>query len=112
MGTERDEKVQRAWARALELERNGQIEEAEELIVRAIDHLGAYSQVAHMHQLRMERLMKEGDRAGAIEAFEKSNQWMRVMASGATSGGEGAALSLAADDHRKELVGILGFDPG
>lgn len=108
---ERQRKVDAAWKLALELEGEGKLEEAEKAILNAIDHLGAYSQVAYMYQLRMERLLGAGDRAGAVEAFGQSDRWMWVMAAGATSGGEGAALSYEAEEHRRGLVGILGFDP-
>jgi hypothetical protein len=104
--------AQRAWKRALELERAGDLAQAEEVVLESIDHLGAFGRVAYLYQLRMERLAREGDRDGAIAAFRRSDHWMWVMASGATSGGEGTALSYQATEHRKALVTLLGFDPG
>lgn len=106
-----EQRAQSAWKRALELERAGDLEEAEQIVLASIDHLGAFARVAYLCQLRMERLARAGDRAGAVEAFHKSNNWMDVMASGATSGGEGTALSYQAAEHHKALVALLGFDP-
>lgn len=111
MSEQNDRVREDAWNRALALEMAEQLEEAEEEVLRSIDHLGAFGRVAYMYQLRMKRLLGAGDRAGAVAAFHKSDHWMWVMASGATSGGEGTALSREAEEHRRKLVGILGFDP-
>jgi hypothetical protein len=108
---ERQSLVSAAWATAQRLEREEQLAQAEEMILGAIDHLGAYAQVAHLYELRMGRLARAGDREGAVAAFHRSNHWMDVMASGATSGGEGAALTYQAQQHRINLVKALGFDP-
>jgi hypothetical protein len=109
---ERQRKVEAAWTLALVLEGEGKLEEAEKALFDAIDHLGVFSQVAYMYELRMERLLKAGDREGAIDAFKRSDRWMWIGASNATSGGEGTAMSNEAARHRETLVAALGFDPG
>jgi hypothetical protein len=100
------------WSIALSLELTDQLKEAEQTIRTAVDHAGAFVQIAHLYELRMQRKLKEGDRTAAIEAYRQSMSWMRFMASGATSGGEGAAYTLQVDQHRSSLVAQLGFDPG
>ena len=89
------------WLRALQLEKEDELAEAERVIFEAIDHLGAYSQVAHLYELRAERLRASGDATGAEEAIRRGENAMTSMAAGATSCGEGAALSLQVDDYRK-----------
>ncbi len=100
------------WLEALRLERADRLTEAEAVIEKAVNCIGASAQVAEMYRLRMLRMLEAGNRGEAIEAFRASNESMRFYASQATSGGEGAALSLERDDHRKQLVRELGFDPG
>ena len=96
-----------AWERAVELERGDRCEEAERVLRGAMDSLMQVSQVAHLYELRMVRLLASGDRAGAEAACAASNRWMQIMASGATSGGEGAALSAEADAHERRLAGLM-----
>lgn len=91
------------WQDAMRLERLGELAAAEQRILKAIDHLGAPAQVAHLYELRGNRLRSLGDEAGALAAYETSGDWMDRMAAGATSGGEGAALSLQRDEHRARL---------
>lgn len=99
------------WTKALQLEQADQLEAAEQLLRSSINDLGCFSQIAYLYELRMRRKQAEGDRAAAEAAFRKSAAWMRFMASGATSGGEGEALSQAAADHEAELVKQLGCRP-
>lgn len=99
------------WTKALQLELEDQLETAEQLLRSSINDLGCFSQIAYLYELRMRRKHSEGDRVAAEAAFRKSLDWMRFMASGATSGGEGEALSQAADDHEAELVKQLGYRP-
>jgi hypothetical protein len=99
------------WQEAVRLERLERLEEAEQCLLRHVQHLGAYSQVAHLHELRGNRLLALGDRDGATAAYERSGEWMDSMAAGATSGGEGAALSLQRDEHRARL-GLTPFPRG
>lgn len=91
------------WQEALELERQDRLEAAERKLQDALPHLGCYSQLAHLYELRLQRKLAEGDATAARKAFRKSLEWMRFMASCATSGGEGLALSQEADDHEKSL---------
>jgi hypothetical protein len=91
------------WCEAMLMAGQGQVEAAEQRILRAVDHLGAYASVARMHEERGHRLLAAGDPAGAAAAFAASGDWMDRMAAGATSGGEGLALSLERDEHRARL---------
>lgn len=100
------------WTRALALEQADRLEEAERTILDALDHAGRDIQIAHLYELRMQRKLTEGDRDAAVAAFRKSLGWMYSLASGATSGGEGAAYMYEVKRHRAHLVSLLGFDPG
>lgn len=91
------------WRRAQALERQGALTEAEEAILAAVPHLGAYASVARLHAERMRRLTLAGDAAGAAEARAKAVDWIHSYASMATSGGEGVALSLERDAFLDEL---------
>ncbi|MBS0658811.1 MAG: hypothetical protein JSR82_11280 [Verrucomicrobia bacterium] len=95
------------WIEALELERRDELAAAEQKVQDALPHLGCYAQLAHLYELRLQRKLAEGDRAAAEEAARRSNGWMRIMASGATSGGEGLALSAEADEHEARLDRLL-----
>lgn len=101
-----------AWTRAQELERAGRFEEAEETLRTAIDSIGAIHQIAYLYELRMVRLLQEGDEAGARDACQRSCDAAWFMASCATSGGEGAALSLERDLHIARVRGMLGVSGG
>lgn len=100
-------KMAHAWARAVELEQEDRLDEAEAVLNAAIQYVGQVAQVAHLYELRMMRMLAAGDHAGAALACSASNRWMRIMASGATSGGEGAALSYEADEHERRLAGLM-----
>jgi hypothetical protein len=91
------------WQDAVRLERLDDLKAAEDRILKAIDHLGVYSQIAHLYELRGNRLRAQGDATGAKTAYATSCEWMDRMAAGATSGGEGVALSLQRDEHRARL---------
>lgn len=91
------------WQEATRLMAEGHTEAAEQCILRAVDHLGVCASVARLHEEHGHRLATVGDPAGARAAFERSGEWMDRMAAGATSGGEGAALSLQRDEHRTRL---------
>ena len=58
---------------------------------------------AQLHRERMLRLQEAGDLAGARAAFEKASDWICSYAGFATSGGEGAALSLERDEFLASL---------
>jgi hypothetical protein len=95
------------WQRAKALELDGQLKEAEAAIRNAVPHLGAFSSVAQLYLERMVRLQQAGDTAGAAAAYEESSNWIYAYAGLATSGGEGAALSLQRDDFLKELGSLF-----
>lgn len=101
----------RWWEEALELEAAGQLKEAEQKILKGVDNLWGASMVAEMYARRMRRFQEAGDQAAALEAFRKVDGWIFYFASLATSGGEGAALSLERDEFRAELVRQFGYDP-
>lgn len=86
------------WRRALVLEVADRLEDAERVITDAVDHLGASAAVAELYAQRMQRLREAGDEPGARAAGDKAEEWIRWYASQATSGGEGAALSLERDE--------------
>jgi hypothetical protein len=99
------------WRRAQALEAQDKLEEAEEVVKNAIPHLYFAHATADLYRERMIRKMEEGDQAGALEAFRQAKSFIYFMASLATSGGEGAALSGERDQFMRELVGIYGSDP-
>ncbi|MBX3605400.1 MAG: hypothetical protein KF788_09015 [Piscinibacter sp.] len=96
------------WREALALEAAGDVAAAEAHIREGCPHIGYACATAELHRTRMRRLMATGDVAGADLAFRRSGEWIRHYAGLATSGGEGAALSLERDaflaaldhDHR------------
>ena len=91
------------WRQAQALELEGRLEEAERAITEAVDHVGAYASVAELYAQRMRRLAAAGDEAGALAAGDKAEEWIRAYAGSATSGGEGAALSLERDEFLAEI---------
>lgn len=99
------------WNKAVALEQKDQLAEAEKLIRDSVPHLAFASAIADMYRLRMLRLQAAGDAAGALAAFKKSSEFIFMYAGMATSGGEGAALSLERDEFRAQLVKEHGSDP-
>lgn len=99
------------WRRARKLEAQDKLAEAEAVIKEGVPNLYFAHATADLYRLRMIRLMEQGDGAGAREAFDKSEHFIWFMASLATSGGEGAALSLERDTFMAELVRAYGSDP-
>ena len=97
------------WRTAVLLERAGHLEEAEHAILSAVDHLGAYSSVAHLYEERYARLARAGQHDVAADAKARAIRWLYSYAGGATSGGEGAALSLERDQR---IAAIGGEAPG
>jgi len=55
---------------AQHLERADNLEEAERRILDSLDHLGVDSTLAHLHELRVSRLLPAGDHEGAMRAYE------------------------------------------
>jgi hypothetical protein len=93
------------WREAVLLERQDRLDEAESVIVAALDHLGRHASLASLYEGRMHRLRDAGDAAGAEAARLKAIDWWYSYAAGATSGGEGAALSYERDQHVAALGG-------
>lgn len=86
-------------------------EEAEKALLAEIQHIGAASSIAEMYAQRMRAFQAEGNEPRAIAAFKLADQWMATYAGWATSGGEGAALSLERDEFHDALVKEFGYDP-
>jgi len=93
------------WRDAVLLERSDRLEEAEQTILAALDHIGVYSQLAHLYELRVGRLQAEGRDADAANAKARAIHWLYAYAGSATSGGEGAALSYERDQRIAALGG-------
>ncbi len=91
------------WQDAQRRAASGDLEAAERLVLQNVPHLGAYAQLAELHERLGRRHAAAGDQAKADAAFDASCEWMDRMASSATSGGEGMALSLQRDEHRRRL---------
>ncbi len=93
------------WRTAVVHEREDRLDDAEQAILRAVDHIGAYSSVANLYEERYARLARAGRHDAAMDARERAIHWLHMYASSATSGGEGAALSLERDQRIAELGG-------
>lgn len=99
------------WLKARKLEAEDKLKEAEAVIRDGVPHLYFAHATADLYRLRMLRLKEAGDAAGAREAFDQSENFIYFMASLATSGGEGAALSYERDKFMTQLVAEYGSDP-
>ncbi len=99
------------WRAALALEAAERASEAEQIIRDSCPHIGFASSTAELYRQRMLRLGAAGDVDGARAAFLKASEFIRLYASLATSGGEGAALSVQRDEFRTRLVAEHGSDP-
>lgn len=99
------------WNKAVALEGQDKLAEAEQVIRDGVPHLAFASAMADMYRLRMLRKKNAGDAPGALDAFKKSSEFIFMYAGMATSGGEGAALSLERDQFRAQLVAQYGSDP-
>lgn len=99
------------WREALKLQETGRLEEAEQMIRKAVQHIGAAASIAEMYAQRMRAFQRAGDEPRAAEAFKKAVDWMATYAGWATSGGEGAALSEERDRFHEALVREFGYDP-
>jgi|GEM_PF-2806150 len=87
------------------------LEAVEEEMRRAIDHIGVAASIAEMYAHRMRAFQRAGNEARAIASFKLAVDWMGTYAGSATSGGEGAALSLERDEFRAALAREFGYDP-
>ena len=99
------------WQKARKLEAENKLEAAEAVIKDGVPNLYFASATADLYRLRMLRMKAAGDAAGVLEAFNKSEHFIWFMASLATSGGEGAALSWERDKFMKQLLAEYGSDP-
>ena len=88
-------------ARALELE--DRLPEMEELVKKAVPSLHSAIAIAGLYRNRWLRLRQAGETEKASEARQEAVDHAYDFASYATSGGEGAALSLARDEFLKTL---------
>jgi hypothetical protein len=97
------------WVRAKALEQEDRLEEAESVVKGAMLPQGWPwpAQLAELYRLRMERMLDAGDSERARAAAKEAVDYMWLYASGATSGGEGAALSYERDQFRKEIRSAL-----
>jgi hypothetical protein len=93
------------WRDAVRLELNDRLDEAEQTILSAIDHIGVYSQIAYLYELRYARLRAANRLDEAKAAKQRAIEWLYRYASSATSGGEGAALSQERDQRIRALGG-------
>lgn len=99
------------WIKARKLEAEDKLEAAEAMIKNAVPNLYFAEVTADLYRLRMLRMMQKRDKAAAREAFRQSKNFIFFLASMATSGGEGAALSADRDRFMKQLVAEYGSDP-
>ncbi len=90
------------WQLARKAEREDRLEEAEKLIRDGIQAIYCAIQIAEMYRLRWIRL-RASDPAKAAAARQQAANWAHTYASWATSGGEGAALSLERDEFLRQL---------
>ena len=91
------------WQRAQALERENRLEEAEKVIADAVQNQHFALEIADLYRQRWLRLRAENAAEGALEARRKAENWAYFFASQATSGGEGAYLSMVRDDFLKKL---------
>ncbi|MBI5258843.1 MAG: hypothetical protein HY855_20220 [Burkholderiales bacterium] len=97
---------QPAWAcQAYALEAADRLDEAEQAMLEGCDQLGVLMSIAVMYGARMRRLAAAGDATGAAEARARAQRWAWQYAAGATSGGEGVALSRERDAFIASLGG-------
>jgi hypothetical protein len=99
------------WRQARNTEGPDRLEAAEEQIMREAQHLGGAGSIAEMYAQRMRAFRSAGNEPRAVAAFKLAAQWIQTYAGYATSGGEGAALSLERDQFHAALVREFGYDP-
>ena len=91
------------WLEAQALEEQGKIEEAVAHVGRECGFQGAIISQAGLWARTMRRRLDAGDREGAKQAWGKARDYAYGYAASATSGGEGAALSMERDQFLAEL---------
>lgn len=96
------------WTKAVELEAADKLAEAEAVIRAALQPRQEPwdAQTAH-YELRCKRMLREGKIDAAKAAAAKGYDLMLTYASGATSGGEGTAMSHEAEDYRRNLEALI-----
>ena len=99
------------WRQARSVEGPDRLEAAEQQMQRELQHIGAAASIAEMYAQRMRAFQSAGDETRAAAAFKLATEWMATYAGQATSGGEGAALSLERDEFHAALVREFGHDP-
>lgn len=87
------------------------LEEVEQEMLAAMDHIGVAASIAEMYAKRMRAFQRAGNEPRAIAAFKLAAHWMRRYAGSATSGGDGAALSYECDRFQESLAHEFGYDP-
>jgi hypothetical protein len=97
------------WDKALALEATDKLAEAEAVIEAALrPRMEPWpAQQAELYAVRCRRLLADGKIEAARAAAAKGYDFMLIYASGATSGGEGTALSREAEEFRKNLEALL-----
>lgn len=85
------------FMKAMQLELENRLKEAEQLFKDNVPHQMFALMIAKMYRERSIRLRGEGDQAGAAKALEEARDWAHFYAAQATSGGEGAAMSVERD---------------
>lgn len=101
-----------AWDRAAHsTDGPDQLKDLEEEMRKAFPHIGAAASIAEIYAQRMRAFQRAGNEPRAIAAFKLAVDWMGTYASWATSGGEGAALSMERDQFHAALVREFGYDP-
>jgi hypothetical protein len=91
------------YQEAVRLEQQDRLEEAERLIEKRINNLYSAICIAEMYRDRWLRLKRQGRQEDAEAARQKSADWAWNLAAGATSGGEGVALSRQRDEFLRTL---------
>jgi hypothetical protein len=89
------------------------IKQQELAVLDSSDQLGVFASLADLWRKRTESLYRAGRIQEAIAAYHRGAMWAWRYAAGATSGGEGAALSRERDNLIRDLRTALGpIDPG
>ncbi len=99
------------WREARNTEGPDRLEDVEQAMRRATDHIGVAGSIAEMYAQRMRAFQHAGNEPRAAAAFRLAVDWMGTYAGWATSGGEGAALSDERDRFHAALVHEFGYDP-
>jgi hypothetical protein len=80
------------WAEAIKLEREGNLSDAEQLILHACDRVRGLLEVARLYRDRALRLARHGDTRGAAAASEQMERWAERHAATAVNQEQREAL--------------------